>query len=181
MQPSDSSLFDFGFLSVLRDGTPLTLVYLSSVMNASSDLLSGSTMDAFIVASCDTVVRSETDLTWDIAGKCVPEEALTSGWTGLVLSGLGGAALGLSFSFDLGSLRVSDILGAIPGSVIRIQAICLVVAGQRIIENLHHQANLSIQSNFQVSHHLRITSIDHARSVFARFPASFFVLFLWIH
>ena len=42
MQPSDSSLYDFGFLIVLRDIFPLSVGFESLVMNVSRDLFSGS-------------------------------------------------------------------------------------------------------------------------------------------
>ena len=61
MQPSDSSSYDFGFLSVLRDLSPLSVGF--EVMNVSRDLFKGSNIEAYIVVSCETVVRSGTDLT----------------------------------------------------------------------------------------------------------------------
>ena len=63
MQPSDSSLYDFGFLSVLRDLSPLSVDFDSLVINVSRDLFNGSNIEAYIVVSCETVVKSGTDLT----------------------------------------------------------------------------------------------------------------------
>ena len=63
MQPSDSSLYDFGFLSVLLDLSPLLADFKSLVINVSRDLLKGSNIDAYIVLSCETVVKSGTDVT----------------------------------------------------------------------------------------------------------------------
>ena len=96
MQSSDSSLYDFGFLSVLLDFSPLSVGLESLAMNVSIDLFKGSNIEAYIVVSCETVVRSDTDLACGTVGNRVPEVAFASGGTGFVQSGLDGAALGLS-------------------------------------------------------------------------------------
>ena len=96
MQPSDSSLYDFGFLNVLLDFSPLSVDFESLVMNITRDLFKGSNIEAHIVLSCETVVRSGTDLTCGIVGNCVSEVASASAGTGFVQPGLDGAALGLS-------------------------------------------------------------------------------------
>ena len=70
MQPSDLSLYDFGFLSVLLDFSPLSVDFESLVMNVSRDRFSGSNIEAYIVVSCETVVRSGTDLTCGTVGNC---------------------------------------------------------------------------------------------------------------
>ena len=57
MQLSYSSLNDFGFLS---DRSPLSVCFECFVMNVSWDLLSGPNMDAYIVVSCETIVRPGT-------------------------------------------------------------------------------------------------------------------------
>ena len=100
MQPSDSSLYDFGFLSVLLDLSPLSVDYESLVMNVSSDLFRGSNIEAYIVVSCETVVRSGTDLTCGTVGNLVPGVASASGGTAFVQPGLDGAALGHSLCLD---------------------------------------------------------------------------------
>ena len=94
MQPSDSSLYDFGFLSVLLDLSPLWVDFESLVMNVLSDLFRGSNIEAYIVVSCETVVRSGTDLTCGTVGNLVSRVASASGKTGFVQPGLDGAALG---------------------------------------------------------------------------------------
>ena len=98
MQPSDSSLNEIGFMSVLRDRSPLSVDFESSVMNISRGILSNSNIDAYIVLSRDTVVRSGTNLTWGIVGKCIPEAAPLSRETVFVQSDLVGAAHDLSVS-----------------------------------------------------------------------------------
>ena len=72
MQPSDSSLHDFGFLSVLLELSPFSVDFESLVMNVSRDLFKGSNIEAYIVVSCETVVRSGTDLTGGIVSDCAP-------------------------------------------------------------------------------------------------------------
>ena len=72
MQPSDSSFYDFGFLSVLLDLSPLSVDFENLVMNVSRELFKGSNIEAYIVVSCETVVRSGTDLTCGIVGDCAP-------------------------------------------------------------------------------------------------------------
>ena len=66
IQPSDSSLYDFGILSVLLDLSPLSVNFESLVMNVLRDLLKSSNIEAYIVVYCEMVVRSGTDLTWGI-------------------------------------------------------------------------------------------------------------------
>ena len=100
MQSSDSSLYDFGFLSVLLDISPLSVDFESLVMNVSRDLFKGSYIEAYIIVSCETVVRSGTDLASGTVGKRVPEVAYVSGGTEFVQPGLDGAALGLSLQLD---------------------------------------------------------------------------------
>ena len=100
LQPSDSSLYDFGFLIILLDFYPLSVDFESLVMNVSRDLFKGSNIEAYIVVSCETVVRSGTDLACGIMGNRVPEVAPASGGTGFVQPGHDGAALG--FSPDIG-------------------------------------------------------------------------------
>ena len=46
MQPSDSSLYDFGFLSVLLDLSPLSVDFENLVMNVSRDLFECSNIEA---------------------------------------------------------------------------------------------------------------------------------------
>ena len=53
MQPSDSSLYDFGFLSVLLDFSPLSVDFKSLVMNVSRDLIKSSNIEAYTVVSCE--------------------------------------------------------------------------------------------------------------------------------
>ena len=48
-------------------------------MNVSRDLFKGSNIETYIVVSCETVVRSSTDLTCVIVGHRVPEVASASG------------------------------------------------------------------------------------------------------
>ena len=100
MQPSDSSLYDFGFSSAFLDISPLSVDFESLVMNASRDLFKGSNIDAHIVVSCEMVVRSGTDLTGGIVGDCAPEVASASGGAGFLRLALDGAALGLSLWLD---------------------------------------------------------------------------------
>ena len=100
MQPSDSSLNDFGFLSVLLDFSPLSVDFESLVMNVSRDLFRGSNIQAYIVVSCETVVRSGTDLTCGTVGNRVSGVASASDRTGFVQPGLDGAALGRSLCLD---------------------------------------------------------------------------------
>ena len=97
MQPSDSSLYDFGSLSVLLDFSPLSVDFESLVINVSRDLFKCSNIEAYIVVSCETVVRSGTDLVCGTVGNRVPKVASASGGTGFVLDG---AALGLSLRLD---------------------------------------------------------------------------------
>ena len=87
MQPSDSSLYDFGFLSVLLDFSPLSVDFESLVMNVSRDLFKGSNIEAYNIMSCKTR---------GIVGNRVPMVASASGGTGFVQPGLDGSALGLS-------------------------------------------------------------------------------------
>ena len=79
MQPFDSYLYDFGFLSVLRDLSPLSVDFESLVNNVSRDLIKGSNLEAYIVVSCEAVVRSGTDMTCGIAGKRAPDWESASG------------------------------------------------------------------------------------------------------
>ena len=62
-------------------------------MNVSRDLFRGSNIEAFIVVSCETVVRSGTDLTCGTVGNRVCGGASAFGGTGFVQPGLDGAAL----------------------------------------------------------------------------------------
>ena len=71
MQPSDSSLYDFGFFSVLLDLSHLSVDFESLVMNVSRDLFRDSNIEAYIVVSCEAVVRSGTDLTCGTVGNLV--------------------------------------------------------------------------------------------------------------
>ena len=96
MQPSDSPLYDFGFLSVLLGFSPLSVDFESLVMNVSRDLFRGSNIEAYIVVSCGTVVKSGTDLTCGTVGNRVSGWVSASGVTGFVQPGLDGAALGRS-------------------------------------------------------------------------------------
>ena len=100
MQPSDSSLYDFGFLSVLLDLSPFSVDFESLVMNVSRDLSNGSNIEAYIVVSCETVVRSGTDLTCGIIGDCAPDVPSASGGPRSVRPTLDGAALGYSLWLD---------------------------------------------------------------------------------
>ena len=90
MQPSDSSLYDFGFLSVLLDLSPLSVDFESLVMNFSSDLFRGWNIEAYIFVSCETVVRSGNDLNCGTVGNLVSGVASASGGTGFVQPGLDG-------------------------------------------------------------------------------------------
>ena len=94
MQPSDSSL-NFGSLSVLRDLSPLSVDFETLVMNVSRDLFKGSNIEAYIVVSCETVVRSGTDLTCGIVGKRAPGVASASDGAKSVQHDLHWASLGL--------------------------------------------------------------------------------------
>ena len=94
MQVSDSSLNDFGFLSVLLDLSPLSVDFESLVMNVSRDLFRGSNIDAYIFVYCETLVRSGTDLTCGTVGNRVSGVASASCGTGFVQPGLDGAAPG---------------------------------------------------------------------------------------
>ena len=96
IQPSDSSLNDFGFLSVLRDLSPLSVDFESLLLNVSRDLFKGSNIEEYIVVSCETVVRSGTDLTCGIVGKRKSDVASASGASGFVQPVLDGAPFGLS-------------------------------------------------------------------------------------
>ena len=96
MQPSDSSLYDFGFLSGLLDFSPLSVDFDSWVRNVSRDLFKGSNLEAYIVVSCETVDQSGTHVACGTVGHCVPKLASASGGTGFVQPGLDVAALGLS-------------------------------------------------------------------------------------
>ena len=69
-----ASLYDFGNLSFLHNRSPLLVDLESSVIFVSSDIFSGSSMDAYIEKSGETVVREGVDLTCDIDAKCVPVE-----------------------------------------------------------------------------------------------------------
>ena len=100
MQPSYSSLDDFGFLGVLLDISPLSVDFDSLVMNVSSDLFRGLNIKAYIVVSCETVVRSGTDLTCGTVGNLVSGVSSASRGTGFVQPSLDGAALGRSLFLD---------------------------------------------------------------------------------
>ena len=63
-------------------------------MNVSRNLFRGSNIEALIVLSCETVVRSGTDLTCGTVGNRVSGVAFASGGNGFVQPGLDGAALG---------------------------------------------------------------------------------------
>ena len=67
-------------------------------MNVSSDLFRGSNIDTYLVVSCETLVRSGTDLTCGTVGNRVSGVASASGGTGSVQPGLDGAALGRSYA-----------------------------------------------------------------------------------
>ena len=94
MQPRDSFLYDFGFFSVLLDLSPFSVDLESLVMNVSRDQFRGSNIEASIVVSCETVVRSGTKLTCGTAGNLVSGVASASGGAGFVQPGLDGAAHG---------------------------------------------------------------------------------------
>ena len=96
MHPSDSSLNDYRFLSALLDLSPLSIDFETLVMNVSRDLFRGSNIEAYIVVSCETVVRSGTDLTCDRVRNRVSWVASASGGTGFIQPGLDGAALSRS-------------------------------------------------------------------------------------
>ena len=100
MQLSDSSLYNFDFLSVLLDLSLLSVDFESLVINVSSDLFRGSNIEAYIVGSCETVVRSGTNLTCGTVGNLVSGRASASGRTGFVQPSLDGAALGRSLCLD---------------------------------------------------------------------------------
>ena len=84
MQQSDLSLIDFGFLSVLLGLSSLSLDFESLVMNVSRYLFKGSNIEAFIVVSCETVVRSGLDLICGNVGDCATDIASDSGGAGFV-------------------------------------------------------------------------------------------------
>ena len=69
-------------------------------MNVSRDLFRGSNIEAYIVVSCETVVRSGTDLTCGTVSNLVSGVASASGGTGFVQPRLEGAALGRSLFLD---------------------------------------------------------------------------------
>ena len=96
MQPSDSSLYNLGFFNVLLDLSPLSVDFESLVMNVSRDLFRGSNIEAYIVVSCETVVRSDTDLTCGTVGNLVSGVASASVGAGFVQLYFEGAALGRS-------------------------------------------------------------------------------------
>ena len=96
MQPSDSSLYEFGFLSVLLDLSSLSVDLECLVMNISRDLFKGSNIEASIVVCCEMVVRSGTDLTCGIVGDCAPDVASACGGAGFVQPALDRTVLGLS-------------------------------------------------------------------------------------
>ena len=100
MQPSDSSLYDLVFFNVLLDLSPLSVDFESLVMNVSRDLFRGSNIEAYIVVSCETVVRSGTDLTCGTVGNLVSGVASASGGAGFVQLGLEGSALGRYLFLD---------------------------------------------------------------------------------
>ena len=70
-------------------------------MNVSRDLVRGSNIEAYIVVSCETVVKPGTDLTCGSVGNFVSGVASASGGTGFVQPGLDGAALSRSLCLDL--------------------------------------------------------------------------------
>ena len=100
MQSSDSSFYDFDFLSVLLDLSPLSVDFESLAMNFSRDLFKGSNIEAYIVVSCEMVVRSGTDLTCGTVDVCAPDVASASGGAGFVRPALDGAVPGLSLWLD---------------------------------------------------------------------------------
>ena len=65
-------------------------------MNVSRDLFRGSNIEEYIVVSCETVVRSGTDLTCATVGSLVSGVSSASSGTGFVLPGLERGALGRS-------------------------------------------------------------------------------------
>ena len=100
MLSSDSSLYNFGFLIVLCDLSPLSVDFESLVLNVSRDLYIGSNIEAYIVVSCETVVESGTNLTCGTVGKRAPDVPSASGVIGFDQSALDGADLGLSLWLD---------------------------------------------------------------------------------
>ena len=82
----------------------------SYVINVSRDLFNDSNIDAYIVVSCEAVVKSGTDLTCGTVGKRASDRASASGVIGCVQPALDGAAIG--FSLWLGSKIVLDLGGA---------------------------------------------------------------------
>ena len=81
-------------------------------MNVSRDLFRGSNIEAYIVVSCEAVVRSGTELNCGTVGNLVSGVASASGGTGFVQPGLDGAALGRSLF--LGSLFVLELCWPVP-------------------------------------------------------------------
>ena len=71
-QPSDSSLYDFGYLIILRDFSPLSVDFESLMVIESRDLLSDSNIDAYIVVSFETGLKSGTHQTVCIKDKTCP-------------------------------------------------------------------------------------------------------------
>ena len=69
-------------------------------MNVSRDLFKGSNIEAYIVVSCETLVRFGTDLTCGIVGDCASKVASCSDGAGFVRPALDGAALCLSLWLD---------------------------------------------------------------------------------
>ena len=100
MQPSDKSLYDFGFMSVLLHLAPLSVDFENLVMKVSRDLFKSSNIEAYIVVSFQMVVRSGTDLTCGIVGNCAADVACAFSGTGFVRLALDGAALGRSLGLD---------------------------------------------------------------------------------
>ena len=82
------------------DICPLSVDFESLVMNVSRNLFRGSNIEAYIVVSCETVVRSGTDLTCGTVGNRVPRVASASGGNGFVQPVLDMAALGRSQCVD---------------------------------------------------------------------------------
>ena len=64
------------------------------MINVSRDLFRGSNIEAYIVVSCETVVRSGT------VGNLVSGVASASGGTGISQPGFDGAALGRSLCLE---------------------------------------------------------------------------------
>ena len=110
MQPYDSFLYEFGFLSVIRDLSPLSVDFESLVINVSRDLFNRSNIDPYILVSFETVLKSGTDLTSGTVGKRAPDGASASDVIGSVQPALDGAALGLSLW--LGQKLVLNLGGA---------------------------------------------------------------------